>query len=260
MHASEPIVIFGGSGQIGSAVVDGLVADGDRVVSIDRELSSSLKPSGHPSSQLLQIRADVTSKRALEKALEVVKNKFGVPRGIAYFIHYKGQPNLQPGAEFFSRFEEYPVHEWTTTLEVNLTGLMLACQVFGSAMVHLGRGSIVTVSSTYGLVGPDPSIYGDSGINSPVPYATSKAGIVGFTRYLAAYWGRSGVRTNCLVPGGVSHANQSIEFRKNYVERTTLGRMAEPEDYVGPTKFLLGNESSYMNGSLMVVDGGWTAI
>lgn len=256
----EPIVIFGGSGQIGSAVVGGLIAAGHRVVSIDREPSNSLKEIVNAQSQLLQIPANVTNKVDLDKALEEVCEEFGMPIGMAYFIHYKGATQLKPGADFFSAFEDYPIHEWNLALEVNLTGLMLSCQVFGSAMAGRGRGSIVTVSSTYGLVGPDPSIYGGSGINSPVPYATSKAGIIGFTRYLAAYWGRSGVRTNCLVPGGVHHANQTEEFRNNYINRTTVGRMAEPVDYVGPTQFLLGDESRYMNGSLMVVDGGWTAI
>ncbi len=260
MHEVGPVVIFGGRGQIGAAVVAGLISEGYSVASIDEHPPSQADGSSYGHGAALEITADVRQKPELKEALEIVKSEVGIPSAIAYFIHYKGPRELRPGADFFSSFEDYPLDEWDQALQTNLTGLMLACQVFGAEMVRAGTGSIVTVSSTYGLVGPDQTLYGDSGINSPVPYATTKAGVIGFTRYLAAYWGRHGVRSNCLVPGGVENQNQSKSFRENYISRTTLGRMAQPADYVGPTRFLVSKESSYMNGSVMVVDGGWTAI
>ncbi|MGH2648427.1 MAG: SDR family oxidoreductase, partial [Ginsengibacter sp.] len=121
-----------------------------------------------------------------------------------------------------------------------------------------GQGVIVNVSSTYGNVSPNKSIYGNSGINSPVAYATSKAAIINLTRYIATHLADENIRANVLSPGGVFN-NQSEEFLKNYTNLTPLKRMANAEDYQGAILYMMSDASKYMTGANLIVDGGWTA-
>ena len=122
------------------------------------------------------------------------------------------------------------------------------------------KGVIVNIASTYGLVGADQRIYGNSGLNLPVSYAASKGAIVNLTRYLAAYWHGKNIRVNTLSPGGVlDKTYQNKKFIENYSKKTILGRMAKKDEYDGAILFLMSDASSYMTGSNLVVDGGWTA-
>lgn len=158
------------------------------------------------------------------------------------------------------KFEDFQVEDWNKLMAVNLTGPFMLCREVGKQMVKQGYGNIINISSTYGVVAPDQRIYGKSGINSSVAYGVSKAGIIQLTKYLASYWGNKGIRVNCLTPGGVlSETTKDEEFVKNYEYRTMLGRMANKKDYCGAILFLCSDASSYMTGSNLIIDGGWTA-
>lgn len=144
---------------------------------------------------------------------------------------------------------------WDEIMDVNLKGTMLGCKIIGRQMVERGSGCIINIASQYGLVAPHFDIYGESGIFQPAAYSVSKAGVLGLTRYLACLWGRSGVRVNAIVPGGVFNG-QDDEFVRRFEAHSPMGRMAQPDEIVGAALYLA--ENTYVNGASIVVDGGWS--
>jgi 2-deoxy-D-gluconate 3-dehydrogenase len=164
---------------------------------------------------------------------------------------------IAPGA-----FEDYPLSDWNAALNVNLTGMFLVTQACVKPMIAQGKkGSIINICSTYGLNGPDQRIYIKDGKRvafKPVYYTTTKAGVMGFTKYLAAYYAETEIRVNALTPGGVFN-NHEEYFVKNYSAKTILGRMAKKDEMNGALLFLASDASSYMTGNNVIVDGGWTA-
>lgn len=161
-----------------------------------------------------------------------------------------------------SRFETYPLALWQAQLDVNLTGSFLTCQILGAEMARRGRGSIVNIGSTYGLVAPDQRLYerpdGTQAFFKSAGYAASKGGVVMLTRFVATYWASRGVRANVICPGGVAQG-QASHFVERYATRTPLGRMAEPDEIAGAAVFLASDAASYVTGAVLSVDGGWTA-
>ncbi|HEX9018281.1 MAG TPA: SDR family oxidoreductase [Anaerolineaceae bacterium] len=158
-------------------------------------------------------------------------------------------------------FEDYPVDAWRSALDVNLTGMFLCCQAASKPMVAQNYGSIINICSTYGLVGPDQRIYerpGQPRQYKPVYYSVTKAGVLGMVHYLATYFAGKNVRCNALTPGGIYNNHDDL-FANNYAARTVLGRMAHRDEMNGALLFLASDASSYMTGSNLVVDGGWTA-
>lgn len=172
-------------------------------------------------------------------------------------------PKFDPAhqGEHVNRFEDLPIEAWQQALAVNVTGMFLCAQAVAPVMREAGRGVIVNVSSTYGLVGPDQRLYereGQPAQFKPVTYSVTKAAALGLTRYLATYFAGTGIRVNTITPGGV-FAGHDDEFVRRYSAKTVLGRMAEADEISSALLFLVSDASSYMTGANLVVDGGWTA-
>ena len=165
---------------------------------------------------------------------------------------------------FFAPFEEFSLDEWRKIMAVNIDGMFLVAQAVGNQMIKQGTGgSIIQTASIYGIVASDKRIYEGSfylgrQINNPGVYSTSKAAVVGLTRYLAAYWADKGIRINTLVPGGVE-SGQNETFKERYSARVPMGRMAQAHEMVGALIYLASDASSYVTGQNIIVDGGLTA-
>jgi len=206
--------------------------------------------------------ADITSAESLQRLRDAVLARFGRIDVLINNAAINDKFESPTAAARESMMEHYPLELWQRSLEANITGTFLACQVLGTPMAERKSGSIVNIASTYGIVAPDQKLYtrpdGTQPFYKSPAYPTTKAAVLGFTRYLAAYWGPTGVRVNALSPGGVE-AGQDEYFIANYAARTPLGRMATPRDYAGAIVFLASDSSAYMTGANLVVDGGWTA-
>ena len=200
---------------------------------------------------------DISKKNDLKKIkIDILKNfkKIDILINNAFF-----NPSINQKLNTI-RFESFPLDVWNQVINTNLTGIFLCCQEFGQTMVKQRQGNIINVSSIYGLVGADQRIYGSSKLNSQVSYASTKGAVVNLTRFLAAYWNRKNIRVNTLTLGGVKDSSyMKKSFIQKYSEKTILGRMANKDDFNGALLFLASDASSYMTGSNLIIDGGWTA-
>ena len=251
------IILTGGSGFLGTQYAEALCQVNANVVIADINIEESQKLSieltKKYNSQVMAIKTNLNSRQSIKNLVSKVVRKFGkidVLINNASFRENKKELSMP--------FENYPLSNWNNVISVNLTGMFLCCQEVGKIMQKQKFGNIINISSIYGVVGADQRIYGKSRINSSVSYAVTKSAILNLTRYLASYWNRKNIRVNSLTLGGVEN-NQDKEFIKNYSYRTMIGRMADKKDYVGAIIFLASDASSYMTGSNLIVDGGWTA-
>lgn len=265
MVKNKNIVITGALGLLGKSLTSELAENGANIIMLDIKNKDELRKisSFHSIKQKINyIKCDVTNIKNVKKIDNLFKNNF---RKIDVLINAAAitdavEINKNPKK---SMFENYSLKDWNKSILGNLNSMFICSQIFGKRMIKYKKGSIINISSTYGIVGPDQSIYTNKrnkNLFYKTPsYPTSKGAVISFTKYLASYWGGKGIRVNCVSPGGIRN-NQNKEFIKKYSAKTILGRMAETKDIVGTIKFLCSDEASYITGSNIVVDGGWTAI
>src|SRR6202000_2725526 len=260
---NKTAIVTGALGLLGRKHCEALADAGANVVVADLDEAGAVEFAETLGDQHGGLKVDVTSERSLKTAREQIMKRYG---HIDILVNNAAINDMfeNPGmAKELSAFENYPLDAFKKSLEVNITGVFLASQVFGSVMAGQGSGSIINIASTYGIVGPDQSIYrdecGQQTFFKSAVYPVTKGAVINFTRFLAAYWGNKGVRVNTLSPGGVEN-NQNEFFIQNYSAKTLLGRMAKADDYQGALIFLASEASAYMTGANLVVDGGWTAI
>jgi NAD(P)-dependent dehydrogenase (short-subunit alcohol dehydrogenase family) len=260
-------VVTGGAGLLGAefcrtlteagaavAVVDLNQSASDRVAESLVKAGSRAQGFGVDITQAAQVNGLVSAVLSAFGRLDILVNSAALDPKFDAEALKKG---ITPGS-----FEDYPLDQWNAALNVNLTGMFLATQACVRPMLDQGKkGSIINICSTYGLNGPDQRIYVKDGKRlayKPVYYTVTKAGVLGFTKYLAAYYAGTEIRVNALTPGGVFNDHDET-FEKNYSAKTILGRMAKKDEMNGALLFLASEASSYMTGNNLVVDGGWTA-
>lgn len=260
-------IVTGGAGLLGAEFCRTLAEAGGAVAIVDLnqaaadKVASGLIKEGY---RARAIAADITRPDSVEAMLASALSNFGrldvLVNSAALDPKFDAEAvarGITPGA-----FEDYPLEQWNAALSVNLTGMFLVTQACARQMnTQEKKGSIINICSTYGLNGPDQRIYVKDGKRvafKPVYYTVTKAGVLGFTKYLAAYYAGTEIRVNALTPGGVFNDHEEY-FVKNYSAKTILGRMARKDEMNGALLFLASDASSYMTGNNVVVDGGWTA-
>jgi NAD(P)-dependent dehydrogenase (short-subunit alcohol dehydrogenase family) len=247
-------VVTGGLGQLGQVYLAGLAERGMLVASFD--VAGGDVPEG-----VRAYEVDVTERPSIAAALDAVSAEWGVPHVLVNNAGLDSPPDAP--TDEVGPFEEYPEASFDEVMAVNVKGTLLCCQLVGGAMAREGRGSIVNVSSVYGLLSPPQDLYefrrarGET-FFKPVAYSVSKSAILNLTRYLATYWAKEGVRVNTLTLGGVEN-DQPPEFLDAFASRSPMGRMLEASEALGAVVFLASDASSYVTGSNVVVDGGWSA-
>ena len=263
-------IVTGGLGRLGSQYVRALAAAGASVAALDVARAQSAIVQGLvDAAQPVSMHAvDVADRAAVDAETQAVAARFGTPTILVNNAGLGSSPAdaaLETGP-----FERYPESAWHAMLDSHLKTAFVTSQSFldrfktARARNSALEGSIINVSSTYGVVAPDQAVYdyrrrGGADYYKPVGYSVAKSGVLNFTRWLAEYCAPFGVRVNTLVPGGVQEPDHAPEFVAEYVKRTPLGRMAKDDEYNGAVVFLASRASAYMTGAMLVVDGGWTA-
>jgi NAD(P)-dependent dehydrogenase (short-subunit alcohol dehydrogenase family) len=258
------VVVTGALGGLGTEFCCILQKHGAKVAGLD--LLDSSAPQARrwldklDGDSCIYVRGDVTDRASLQRCATEIADRLGPVFGLVNNAGLDSPPDAP--AEENGPFENYPVASWQRVLDVNLTGAMLCCQVFGEAMARQGAGSIVNIGSIYGSLSPVQDIYeyrrqrGEV-FFKPAAYSASKSGLINLTRYLATYWAPH-VRVNTLTLAGVK-AGQDQEFLAGYLARMPMRRMAEPDEYNGAIVFLMSDATRYMTGANLVIDGGWSA-
>ena len=246
-------LVSGGSGpQFGSSLSEGLAEAGATVISASRslernqEFAERLRGEGHDAHAM---QLDITDPASISALGGEVLDRFG---RIDVLVN---SAVVGRGGGFEDQTYEY----WQYSASGNMSGLFAMCKTFVPAMVEQGRGSIVNISSIYGVVGNDPTLYEGTEMKQAPDYNFVKAGMINFTRYVANYYGKQGVRANCICPGGYFN-NQPEPFVENYEKRAPVGRMLHNDDIKGAVVFLASDASEYVTGTSLMVDGGWTSL
>lgn len=258
------IVITGGAGLLGQEHAKAVLSEGGIAVLLDIDFEGlTLASAGlltEYGTRVILRECDITDEDAISRISLELNSSVGVPSGLVNNAAIN--PSVEKNTATFSRVESISYSEWKLHMDVGLYGAFICSKVFGLAMIENGMlGSIVNISSDHGIMAPNQNLYrvvGKSEFEQPVKpimYSVVKHGLIGLSRYFATYWAKSGVRTNTLCPGGVLNG-QPEEFLERFNKLVPLGRPANPNEYQGALIFLLSDDSTYMTGGNLVVDGG----
>lgn len=250
------IIVTGGAGYYGKPICFALAEAGAYVIVASRNENSCKRLAEELNGKGLQAAGyhlDLADENSIHSFVKAVVERFG---RIDVLI------NNAVSREGYSDLEQVTKESWETSMAVNSTGLVLLTKDVIVQMRQQGHGNIINIGSIQGAVGPNFPVYGETGMSSPVNYTWDKWAMVGFTKWIANYYGKYNIRCNCIGPGGygpgVSETFGENEFVRNYKKLTPLGRFADDEDIKGPVIFLASDASGYITGHNLLVDGGWT--
>ncbi len=246
-------LVSGGAGpRFGSSISEALAEAGATVIcasrSQERNQTFAIRMR-HRGLNVLGLDLDITEKESIERLRSQVLAK--VDR-LDILVN-------SARVQVEGSFETQSCEDWLRSAQGDMVGLFAMCKAFVPAMVQQGRGSIINISSIYGVVANDPSLYEGTDMLQPPNYNFVKAGMINFTRHIANYYGKKGVRANCISPGGYFN-HQPEPFLKKYCDRVPIGRLLNHSDIQGAVVFLASDASEYITGTNLMVDGGWTAL
>lgn len=245
-------IVTGGSGSLGSEVVKGLAAFGATVVVADLAERPDAEREG---GRRFFLPCDVSKTESIREMMRETKRRFGkidiLINCAAYGAGYGPQGTVDQMSD----------EDWEKGVDGAVGTTFRCTREVIPYMVENGGGTIVNIASMYGMVSPDPRIYGTSGANNPANYGVGKAGVIQFTRYCAAHYARHNIRVNSISPG--PFPNPKIQQDQDFVEqlnaKTMLNRVGQPHEIAGAVILLASPASSYITGANIPIDGGWTA-
>ena len=240
--SNKIIIVTGGSGLLGKSIIKQISMDGG--ISINLDIMSDSKY--HTDF----IKTDITNNISVDNAINIILDKYGRIDGLVNNAYPRTK-------DWGTDFENIKLSSWKKNIDLQLGNVFLCCKHVLEHMKKNKYGSIVNIASIYGVVGPEFSIYEGTSLTTPAAYSAIKGGVINFSRYLASYYGKHGLRINCISPGGI-YNNQNKKFVSNYVKKVPLKRMGLPSDISPAVSFLLSDDSSYVTGQNLIVDGGWT--
>lgn len=245
-------LVTGGAGRYGAGITWGLAEAGAKVIIASRGLekceamAEEVRSKGYDA---VARQVDLESEDSIAQLAGWIESDLG-----RLDILFNNAVARSRGGDFST----VSAQEWAETMPVNSTSLLLSTRYCAEMMKKQGKGSIVNISSIYGMVGPQFDVYDNTDMKNPAQYAFAKGGMIQLTRYLACFYGPDGIRVNCISPGGY-YDDQPQPFVDTYCARTPLGRMAGPEDIKGLSVFLASDASAYITGANIPLEGGWTA-
>ena len=266
-------IITGGTGLLGSVYTHSLLSLGASVIIIDKKIDKTkfiknLVKEYNLTKEIINkikfVKCDITDKKQIDKSFKKIRSNLKNLKVLinnASLVKQVGNDDLR---DTYKPFLQMKQKDWEDFFSVDLTGTLLVTQKCIPFLQKNGGGSIINISSTYGILSPDQRIYeslshknSKQKIEKPIGYSISKSGVLNMTRFLATKFAEDKIRVNTLTLGGV-YANNPKSFVKSYSDKTPLRRMADKNEYAGPIIFLATDASSYMTGSNLVVDGGWS--
>ena len=237
------IIVTGGGGLLGKEFIKNLKSKGAIAINADINIKTDYEKNN--------LFVDITSKDSIVEAIKNIISVYGKIDGLVNNAY----PRTNDWGE---KFEDIKYESWQMNVDMQMNTTFLFIQKVMPELLKT-KGAIVNIASIYGVVGNDFTIYEGTNMTSAAAYSAIKGGIINFSRYLASYYGRHGVRVNCVSPGGIFD-NQNEIFVKNYENKVPLKRMGNPDDIAPAVSFLLSDEAKYITGQNLIVDGGWTAI
>lgn len=262
-------LVTGAGGFFGGYFCRALLESGARVIMFGRSAKTAAALAAlraeFGADSVHAYKTDFYNLKGFEKSLNDAAKRFRVDALVnnAFDLGPKTGFNTPAG-----RFERSSYAQWKASFDAGIYWAVLATQVIGATMRKRGRGSIINISSMYGLIAPDPRLYEGTKFFNPPGYGVAKAGLLALTRYTASFWGGRGVRANAIAAGPFSNTEtetaNSVKkgdpFLQKVKAKTILGRTGHPRELAGALIYLASDASSYMTGQTMVVDGGWTTL
>lgn len=234
------IIVTGGDGLLGKSIVSRLKSEGAICINFELEKETSI--------DLSYVNCDITNEFSIDKAISIVIEKYGRIDGLVN--------NAYPRTlDWGKKFEDIELESWRKNVDWQLNSYFYISQRVSSYMAGRNEGTIVNIASIYGVIAPDFRIYEGTEMTMPAAYSAIKGGLISLTRYMASYLGPKQIRVNSISPGGIFDF-QDKEFVKKYENKVPLRRMGTNEDISPSVVFLLSDESKYITGQNLIIDGG----
>ncbi len=250
------IVITGGAGLLGQNFCKAVASCGGTPIVADIQLDSAQRIAHQINEEFgvdraFAVEIDITSKDSIQKVINDLHTRFGRIDGLVN--------NAYPKNENYGRkFEDVEYSDFCENINLHLGGYFLTSQQFAMYFKKQGIGNIITISSIYGKIPPRFDIYDNTQMTMPVEYAAVKSALIHLNSYMLKYFKGSGIRFNCLSPGGILNS-QPENFQKKYASYSQSKGMLNPDDITDALIFLLSPKSQYINGQNIIIDDGWSS-